>query len=168
VTLATHTIIGIGLATLLPPGPWQPVAVFGLALAGHYASDMIPHWDYIPPFLVIDEENKLNTRMIGGGKFVAGLLMVGAEFLLGALVGIVIFFDPSQMTIPVLLASVVGSILPDVLQPLYYIFRREPFTSIQKFHDFFHADRRLREQVGGIICQAIVVLIFVAVVLNLR
>lgn len=163
-TLTTHTIVGLGLASLVPPGPWQPIIVLSLSLAGHYAIDMIPHWDYTPPFLIKDEKNKMNTRIAGGRHLWVGSFEVLADLLLGITLGGMLFYDPSRLSLFSAALAVAGSIAPDVLQSVYFTFRREPWTSLQKFHDFFHSGRRIDLIRRGVIWQAVFILIFVIIV----
>lgn len=161
---ATHTIVGLGLTSAL--APQSAVVAFTLSLAGHYLSDMIPHWQYAPAFIKSDEKDKLNAQLLGGfRRWFSGLALIGLDLAIGLIAGLWLFNVWSRVSVWVVVASVVGSILPDLLQPLYFVFHRQPWTSLQKFHNFWHSRRpHLEDPVSGILTQVALVAIFTLVV----
>jgi hypothetical protein len=156
-TLATHTIIGLGLTSLVGQ---NPAAAFIVSLAGHYAADAIPHWDYTPAFLIKTEGDKMATRMAGGAKFLLGLAETLLEFGFGVAIAINLFDHPARLPELSVMASIIGSILPDLMQPLYYIFRREPFVSLQKFHNFWHGKKEIKDPFWGVLAQVGLIAVF--------
>jgi hypothetical protein len=159
---ASHTVIGLAVSSLLPPGPWQAASAFGVSLLGHYLSDAIPHWQYSPGFIIDDPRNKMNTRMIGGRRFWLGSGLILLDLCLGVMIGLLLF-SRSGLSAAAVLLSILGSIIPDLLQPLYFIYRKEPWTTIQRIHHFFHRFDHINDPRRGIAAQIIAVAAVVAI-----
>lgn len=166
-TLATHSIIGLGLSSVFPVGP---LSAFGLSLVSHYFLDMIPHWDYTPPFLIKDKENKLNQQLSDSRHlFWAGVLMCGSDLLLGVVVGWFLFYLQFSLTPLVFISSVAASVLPDLLQGVYLKFSDSRLLiKIQKIHNFFHSRFEVNNSVWGITYQILLVGFFTSIIFLIK
>ena len=158
--LSTHAIIGSALATLMPTFP-----LAGLALAGvsHFATDAIPHWDYQLRSKSDDESNFLNDDMRASGRdFLIDLTKIGFDLALGFGLSFLIWGWWFGLPLMSILLGAFGGVLPDFLQFAYFKIRREPLTSLQRFHHFIHAKLRLTGRfVLGPILQVFLVIIFI-------
>lgn len=162
-TWATHTIIGSGVAALLPH---HPAAAFGAVIASHFLLDTIPHWDYKLRSLHIDKENPLNSDIKIGRDFIVDLAHIFADTLIGILgAALVLHYILHQPLFPALIIGAAGGILPDALQFAYMKIRREPLTSLQVFHTWVQKGRHLLiHPVLGILLQATVIVIAVLII----
>ncbi|MDP3769529.1 MAG: hypothetical protein Q8R40_01150 [bacterium] len=139
-TLTTHSIIAA--AVTKPLAAAHPVFIIIAAIASHYLSDAIPHWDYrLGSIEDIEDSSKRhwgnNRRAIM--KDVQHFALDG--FLGAALVLLVIRPVTMQQWIWALCA-IIGGCLPDFLQGLYML-KLSFLRPIQKFHDLMHAKIRL-------------------------
>jgi len=166
-TLATHSIVGLGLSSAFS---LAPLPAFGLSLFSHYFLDMIPHWDYTPPFLIKDKENKFNHRLQTNPRlFYLSLLMCGADLLLGAVIGWLIFYSWSNLTPIVFISSIAASVLPDFLQGLYIKFPHvRMLIVIQNIHNFFHSRFEISNSILGIVYQILLVGIFTSIIFIIK
>lgn len=155
-TLATHAIIGAAAASVAPA---NIALAFIYAFASHFLIDAIPHWDYRLRSKTKNEDDPLQEDMAIGRAFFVDCLKIGGDALFGAAF-VLFFFRPfSQPFQSVIFAGILGGILPDGLQFLYYKFRREPLYSLQRFHIRIHAKKRLRNRpVLGIALQTALVI----------
>ncbi len=158
--LSTHAIIGSAMATLMPT---FPLTGFVLACVSHFATDAIPHWDYKLRSKNDDESNFLNDDMQASGRdFMIDLAKIGLDLALGFALSILIWGWWFGLPLTIILLGAVGGVLPDFLQFAYFKIRREPLTSLQRFHHWIHAKLRLKGRfVLGPILQALIVIIFI-------
>ncbi len=83
-------------------------------------------------------------------RFVRDLAFVGADCIGGFILVLFIFqgglgYNSATLS---LVSGAVGGVFPDFLQFVYFKIRREPFTSLQRVHNWIHAKRRLHGFVG--------------------
>ncbi|MDP3989522.1 MAG: hypothetical protein Q8P93_04800 [bacterium] len=142
-TQATHILIaGAVSKPFIALG--SPLAVFLVSLLSHYISDAIPHGDY--PLRVVDDTNDAMNRNIAGttkDKLI-DISKVGVDTLIG--IGILMALYQPAITLEnalLFVAVVLGGMLPDILQPLYYWFKRPPLTWAHQFHTLMHTPHRL-------------------------
>jgi hypothetical protein len=135
--LATHAIAGAAVGRLAG----NPILAFIFGLASHFILDAIPHWQYELKSRtrsddIMKEDMSLNRKLIGD------VVRLGIDFFSGTFISVLAFSGWGGFTNPPapLVAGVIGGVLPDALQFLFWKFRREPLISIQKFHSFMHAD----------------------------
>lgn len=143
--LSTHAITGAAIASVLPN---NPVLGFAAGFLSHFLIDSIPHWDYKLRSAKKDPNNSLNDDLSLGKDFLLDLIKISIDGLLGMAVVIFLFFDYSVTQLfslsvlkSVIFWGITGALIPDFLQFVYFKFRHEPFTSLQRFHDFIHGKR---------------------------
>ncbi|MBI2010558.1 MAG: hypothetical protein HYS86_05305 [Candidatus Chisholmbacteria bacterium] len=117
----SHALAGAAIAASAP----NPATALTLALLSHPLLDLFPHWDF-------------NTRNNGHrpkGTIIAISLIDAA---LGFAAGIILF--GSQVSPPLLLATMFVAQLPDWLEAPYHIFdwHFPPFTWVKQFQHTFH------------------------------
>lgn len=138
-TLATHAVVGIAVASLLPR---HPLLGFIAAFISHFIVDAIPHGHYRLSSRKRNLKNPLEDDMIIGRDFIFDLAKIGFDALTGlAISAIFIAGWQNWMFIPTLSAGTVGGVLPDALQFAYWKIRREPLVALQKFHIWMHAKK---------------------------
>ena len=139
-TLTTHAIVGAATAQFFPNHPYL---AFFAGAAGHFLIDTIPHWDY-PLVSLIKHEDKMNYDMAMDKRFVVDLFKIGLDIFLGIGLVLLIFIHPHRIFQVTTLAGTLGGIFPDGLQFLYFKIRREPLTSIQRFHVWIQKNSELK------------------------
>jgi hypothetical protein len=141
-TLTTHAIIGAAAARLVSA---NPILGFFAAFASHFFVDAIPHGHYKLVSKVCNPTNPLeeNMRVCSKG-FLRDVIYVGLDCSLGIVLTLLIF-QPQPLS-GYIFAGVAGGILPDVLQFVYWKVRREPLTSLQRFHLWAHAKKRFNDK----------------------
>lgn len=140
-TLATH--IAIATAVAGPFARIHPAAAFFAAVASHYLADAIPHWDYSLRSMP-DGGNSHNKKWVfTRAALKKDIFHTGLDGLFGILL-VSIFTRPSSW--PELLAAgciIIGAILPDVLQGVYYTKKADFLKPLQKLHDYTHSEIKL-------------------------
>ena len=81
------------------------------------------------------------------------LLDIGFDFFLAVFVPFLIFGSGVYSEAVVVFCGVVGGVLPDALQFAYFKFRHEPLFSLQKFHGWIHAERKIESRMWGLASQ---------------
>lgn len=148
--LTTHSIIGASFAGLLAT---DPALAFTVGLASHYLFDTIPHWDY--ELISVNRENgKLNFKDSNSGRLFDAS-RIALDFFVGLIASYYIFVSLAGFSWTVIIAGVLGAIIPDFLQFLHAKINSWPLTWFQRLHDFFHADKRpyRQAQLKGILWQ---------------
>jgi len=163
---STHSVVGGSLAVISGAGP---LGAFAVGVLSHFALDSIPHWDY--ELLSKKEgQTKLDGEIEINKSFLIDLVKMGTDLLIGfgAVIyffhplGLEALFDPFSLILNPIIWGAIGGIIPDGLQFLYYKIRKEPLTSIQKFHIFVHTDIRMEGRyIVGPILQIILASIFI-------
>ncbi len=153
--LSTHIVIGAAVAQLFPN---HPILAFAAGWGSHYLMDSIPHWDYKLKSAETGHNNKIIDLKFGK-DFLRDLVKIVIDVLLGfAIVLGFIALLPGQNYLATLL-GIMGGVLPDALQFVYFKFRHEPFIGLKKLHDWCEAKIKITDPGWGIGSQ-----IFVAVI----
>lgn len=159
--LTTHAVVGAGLAVLAKA---NPVAAFGMGFLSHFLLDAIPHWEY-PIQSKGPSTNPLQADMVLGKAFVLDMIFIGSDFALGITLGLLMLSGENVSLATIVVSPVfwgsLGAVAPDFLQFAYFKIKREPLTSLQKFHIFIHSDYRFPHKsfVGPLIQVAIIVFV---------
>ncbi|MFH1455254.1 MAG: hypothetical protein ABIF22_02970 [bacterium] len=131
--LTPHAIVGATLANIFPN---DPALGFGLAFFSHYILDMLPHTDYdINNFL----EQKTQTvksifKSFGSALHFSFTLLD----LIVAIILCILFFVRDEKTAIITLLGIVGGLLGDFFQFMYYKYKNQPWIFLQKIHDKTH------------------------------
>lgn len=141
--LATHAIVGASVASIVPH---HPVAGFVFGFLSHFAIDAIPHWDYFLSSMRRDPDNYLNNDMRFDKHFPFDLVKIGLDAFLGIALALLFFQQLHQPLQWSILFGMFGGMLPDALQFVYWKFRREPLRTLQRFHLWIHAKKKLDHQ----------------------
>src|SRR5665213_1251339 len=150
--LIPHEIVGAAITNLFPN---HPVFGFSLALASHYALDMIPHSDYDLDGL-IESDTKTVQGILRNVKARLDALWVCFDLSLGAYLSILIFAR-DEKTLYLTLFGIVAGVLPDFLQFFYLKWKNQPWIFTQKIHDFFHSENKMKNNIAlGYLLQVIV------------
>lgn len=164
-TLTTHAIVGAAVARVFAG---NPLAAFCVAIASHFLIDALPHWDYHLRSAKRDEKNIMNNDMAINRDFFFDLLKIALDATAGLVLSFVIFQPEGDSAVIAVLLGVIGGILPDPLQFVYFKWRHEPLISIQRFHMWIHTDVKLSDQwISGPVMQGALVIACVAISLSL-
>lgn len=140
-TLATHIVIAGAIAK--PLMGFNPIFTFCAALASHYLSDAIPHWDYDLESLE-ERDSAEKQRWNFSRRSLAGDLAHAAlDGLLGSTFLFIIFPPTSLDIFYWIVVVVMGAVLPDFLQGLYFFRRPAWMRPIHNFHSLMHAKIKL-------------------------
>ena len=139
---ASHAVIGASLAKLVP----NPVLGLPLALALHFAGDLVPHWDFRTRHVT---RSKLKT-------IVLSLSDAGVGYALGW------WLFGGSVPLPYLALMMFVSQLPDWIEAPYHIFdwNFPPFSSIKKLQSRLH---RKLDLPWGLVWQTLIVIFFVVI-----
>lgn len=158
--LATHAIVGTIIASTFTTNPY---IAFAIGFGSHFILDPIPHWDYKLHSLKKDPEGKLNHDMVLGKTFIVDLLRIGTDATIGIIISFILFLYILKIsTISVILAAVIGGILPDPLQFVYWKTKSKILLPLQKFHKYIHGRKLDIHPLYGISLQILVVLAFLS------
>lgn len=164
--LSTHAVVGTIVATTFTTNPYL---AFCIAFASHFILDPIPHWDYKLHSLQKDTENNINHDMVFGKTFLFDLLRIGTDALIGLIVSIIlVLYILKISTLSVILASVIGGILPDPLQFLYWKTRSKLLLPLHKFHVWIHGRSLKIHYLHGASLQILIVLLFLSISLIIK
>ncbi len=163
-TLGTHAIVGASVASLVPT---NPLLAFILGFASHFLLDAIPHWDYKLYSLERKNGDKMQTYMHFNRFFLFDFARIGFDALLGLFVAFIAFRDSSAFPY-IILVGATGAMLPDALQFVYFKWKKEPVRSLQRFHGWIHAERRIYDPLRGIVFQILVVIVAISLVSTVR
>ncbi len=157
--LTPHAIIGATLTNVIPN---EPALGFALAFLSHYALDILPHTDYdISNFL--NAETKTVKSIFKNAGAALHLLFIAFDFLL-AIFLCVLFFVRDEKSLIITLVGIIGGVLPDFLQFLFYKYKNQPWKFTQKIHDKFHHEAEGEDKrVRGILLQIILPTCFLIV-----
>ncbi len=163
--LTTHALAGTIVASMIPN---HPVLGFGLALASHYALDMIPHWEY-KMRTESEDLNVIHKISWRDNNTYLDILTVKADALVGILLSVGFLLLIGGFNWYTLAVGVIAGVLPDFLQFAHIIHSHRPFRWTQKIHDFFHADIKWKHRpVLGTLTQVVSIIILIAVSSYLR
>ncbi|MBI2122065.1 MAG: hypothetical protein HYT98_02985 [Candidatus Sungbacteria bacterium] len=140
-TLTTH--IAIAAAITRPIAHVHPALTFVIALATHYLSDAIPHWDYELHSPERDESTNVKKISIRHPKFGGDFIKMSLDGTLGLALMWFIVGPVSFETIIWMGLAAVGSCLPDFLQGVYTILGLKFLEPVHRFHNRMHTRIRL-------------------------
>lgn len=139
-TLATHTIVGTLIASLVPS---HAVLAFGAAMASHFAVDAVPHWDYSLFSAVRDRKDPLKDGFAFDRRFARDLFRISFDAAIGVAASAILLVWLRENALPGVFIGAAGGILPDALQVAYAKWRHEPLVSLQRFHLWIQKGRQL-------------------------
>ena len=162
--LTPHAIVGASLTNIFAN---NPAFGFSMAFFSHYVLDVLPHTDYnISNFL--NSETKTVKSIFKNTGAALHFLFIIIDFLLAVLFCVLLFVRDEKSLIITFL-GVIGGILPDFFQFLYYKYKRYPWISFQKIHDKIHHilvkddnEKSLFFSIFGIVSQFVMPTIFFA------
>jgi len=139
-TLTTHILVATAVSK--PFFDADPALIFTVAVASHYLSDAIPHWDWHLHSVDEDLSENYNHRLIPDKALIfRELARVALDIALGSAL-VLMLIQPHftlQELLPICIA-IIGGILPDSLQPVFWIWKQKnPFRWVKKFHSFMHS-----------------------------
>lgn len=162
--LFTHAVVGGAIGAITRS---HPALAFLGGFVSHFVLDAIPHWDYpLESSRAHESGDHLQGDFILDHKFLFDLVKIGTDLLLGIVI-VYLFFSadilsPSKFFFQGTFWGMVGGVLPDFLQFAYYKTKREPLTTLQRFHIAVHTDTRLE---GRHIIGPLLQVLFVSLVL---
>jgi hypothetical protein len=133
--LSTHAIVGGAVASLCPS---HPALAACLGFASHFAIDAIPHWDYPLQSISVKPE-ACRTPLKVDRRLFLDLALIGFDACAGLLIALWLF--ASVDCVNVIAVGALAGMLPD--------WPRQPLESVQKFHRWIHAKRRLAWRPGA-------------------
>lgn len=139
-TLTTHSIIAA--AVTKPFAAMNPLLIFAVAIASHYLSDAIPHWDY--QLTSIEDKEDKEKRRWGSNRrmLIKDAYSMALDGFLGAGIVLLIVRPVTAQQWVWVLVAIIGGSLPDFLQGLYML-KLKFLRSHQRLHDIFHTKIRL-------------------------
>ena len=171
-TLGTHITAGVAAASPFLVGPLAgssgaPVGAFVFAVASHYLIDMIPHWDWPIQSIENTTANFRDGHIRSRGAVASDLAISVIDMSIGALaVALAIALAGVSLPLGILCAAMVGGVLPDALQLVYFMYKKEPMILLQAFHSRVHSKTRFPsdEVLRGILLQSPVFLLPLVVI----
>ncbi|MEA1929295.1 MAG: hypothetical protein U9M92_00165 [Patescibacteria group bacterium] len=156
--LSTHAVTGAAVASLVPA---NPVLGFALAFASHFVLDAIPHWEYhLSSTQVPRGGDQLEKYVKIGPAFLGDLMKTGADFFLGALLALLLFYPASGIDLRALLLGVIGGVLPDFFQFVFWRWRPFWLNHLQRLHHWAHAKKGLdNSPLIGVLSQVAVIIV---------
>ena len=140
-TLTTH--IAIAAAIAKPFIKTHPILGFFIAIASHYLSDAIPHWDYRLGSLAGGENPDKREWQFKTNRFSKDFFHFAFDGFLGAGIAFLIIRPASLHEFFLWSLIIVGSCLPDFLQGVYYTRKAEFLKPISRLHSRMHTKIRL-------------------------
>ena len=141
--LSTHAIVGGAIASLFPS---HPALVVAAGFASPFLIDAIPHWDY--PLQAISVRRAAGSAVLNLDRRLWGdLSLIALDACAGLAIAIWLFATPATMGAIVL--GAVAAMMPDPLQVVHALYPREPLKSLQRFHQWIHAKRKLSWPLGA-------------------
>ncbi len=140
-TLTTHAIVGAAAAQFFPQ---SPIVAFFAGFVSHFIIDTFPHQDYdhYLSSLRNNTGNGVDTEIeMWSTDFIKDCFIVGFDILLGVLLSIFIFTGLGGVSTKIIFIGVIAGISPDFLHFAYWKIRKEPFTSIEHFHNSIQGDK---------------------------
>lgn len=139
-TLTTHSIIAA--AVTKPFAAMSPLLIFVIAIASHYLSDAIPHWDY--QLTSIEDKEDKEKRRWGSNRrmLIKDISSMALDGFLGVGIVLLVVRPVTTQQWAWVLAAIIGGSLPDFLQGLYML-KLKFLRPHQRLHDIFHTKIRL-------------------------
>jgi hypothetical protein len=140
--LSTHAIVGGAIASFMPSHPLLAAAA---GFASHFAIDAIPHWDY-PLRSIAVGKGADNRRLRLSRSVLTDLAVIAVDACAGLTLALWLFATPASAWVIAL--GAIAAMLPDPLQFAHSLFPREPLNTLQRFHVWVHARRKLAWRLG--------------------
>ena len=144
-TLATHILVA-GAVTKPFLGRVNNLLIFVISIFSHYLSDAITHYDYNLASIEWKEGEKQNSRVVPNLQLIVlDLLNIAIDVAIGTTV-LILCSRPeiNSQNFAAYSLIVLGSILPDALQPIFIMYKKFPMDLIQNFHDFWHSKTKFK------------------------
>jgi hypothetical protein len=141
--LSTHAIVGGAVASLFPS---HPLLAAALGFASHFAIDAIPHWDY-PLRSISVKPEAYNVALKIDRTLFLDLSLIGFDACAGLSFALWLF--AAADSVGVIALGALAGMLPDALQFLHRLYPHQPLESLQQFHRWIHAKRRLAWRIGA-------------------
>ena len=135
-TLTTHSIIA---ATITKPiASAHPALIFLAAVASHYLSDAIPHWDY--KILSVENKEDPHGRRLSSDRslIIKDLVRFGLDTSVGFGAALILIGPETPQELLWAMLAPFGGMLPDFLLGVYAVKKFSFLKPIQLFHDFWH------------------------------
>lgn len=133
--LSVHGTAALTIVRFIP----NPFVAFLASLLSHLILDFIPHGD---EFLVSSSDSNKNLKRLLGAAIIDGSILV---------IFILIFFTLyPTISLSLILLSLLGGLLPDILQGVYLISKPPWLDGFIKLHSSLHnlPGHKVRWQVG--------------------
>lgn len=141
-TLTTHILIAV--AATKPIALSHPGLIFAVAIASHYLSDLIPHWDYRIRSLVQGKRPGEEHWQPHGPSLRNDIIHGSSDFLIGSLSALVLSRITPEFNLWWYSSAVIGGVLPDALKALYELLGRPKFlTTVETMDAKLHTKIRL-------------------------
>jgi hypothetical protein len=139
--LTPHAIVGAALANIFPS---DPALGFGLAFLSHYVLDVLPHTDYdVSNFM--DKDSKTVKSIFKNTGSALHFLFIIIDFVI-AIFLCILFFVRDGKSLLLTFIGIIGGLLPDFFQFLYYKYKNQPWIFYQKIHDKLHHTIKTRNE----------------------
>jgi len=139
-TLTTHILIATAVSK--PFFAANPALIFVSAVASHYLADAIPHWDWHLNSVEEDLSDKHDHKLILEKRVnIRDLIKISLDITIGSFIAFLILRPELNLKeLTPLALSIFGGILPDMLQPIFWLWKKNnPFIFIKHFHSFMHS-----------------------------
>lgn len=164
-SLSTHIVMAVAVSV---PFLKNPLASFFIGFVSHFLADAIPHWDWLPRSLNIGNGNAMNIGVKRDYRLIFWDVMgVFLDSLIGIVLVLIVKYPLTDFTLLWgMLAAAFGGILPDGLQFIYFLYKKEPLASLQKFHFWMHTKIRIPHEkvLKGILLQAPFVIVSLVII----
>ncbi|MBS3903144.1 MAG: hypothetical protein KGZ30_02075 [Anaplasmataceae bacterium] len=156
--LVTHGIIGAAAGSFFS---FNPILAFIAGFVSHFAADTIPHWHYhLKSF--VKNKYALKRDIVFSRNSGIDIIKLGLDGLSSIILPVLFFWPVLPFSLDIILLGAIGGILPDALQFVYMKTKKEPLTTLQRFHLGIHSRIRLDDKpLIGITSQALIALITV-------
>lgn len=165
--LSAHAIFGAAVASLIPS---HPVVGFSLGFFSHFALDAIPHKDYELISIDFGPDKKLPVINLIKKRFnlIRDIILVSFDAILGLILAFLFFYNPIYPL--AFFLGAVGSLIPDLLNFLYLIFKHKSLNSFFNFHtNIIHSKIILKfNQIQGVILQFCTVIVLIAILYGIK
>lgn len=165
-SLATHIVFAAAVTKPLLETR-SPLLIFVVAFVSHFVIDAIPHFDY--KLSSVKDDDSMQAEIERSYKAITkDILNIGVDVLIGS---IILFAVYSLTTSPfpalTFLIVILGAVLPDALQALYWLFKNSPIKYLQRLHLFIHANTKIKSLPLGIGTQLALIAISVLAIIKL-
>lgn len=152
--LTPHAVVGASISSIFRLSPFTALVA---GFVSHFVLDMFPHFDYKLRSTRIEPEKTLDGDIIIDRTFFLDLMVMGLDLTFGLFLSWLFFVFTGAISLPVALAGVVGGVLPDALQFVYYKFGRRHLRPLQSFHMRVHSSIRIKDPLWGVSLYSLVI-----------